>query len=110
MESDDEGVTEKEDPVLDNDMSWMDLGECLVDASNEGTSRQIRRRGPRKLTFGRKDKGKKKVSELKEEKALVSSSDYEEEEVQCLDDGSSSFGDDDVDVDMVLGHDGDISI
>ena len=45
----------------------------------------------------------------------MSSSDNEEEEVQCLDDGSSSFGDtnigdDDVDVDMVLGHDGDISI
>ncbi|RWR88638.1 hypothetical protein CKAN_01766500 [Cinnamomum micranthum f. kanehirae] len=115
MESDDEWITEKEDPVLDNDMSWMDLGECFVNTSNEGTSRQDRRRGPRKLTFGRKDKGKKKVSELEEEEALVSSSDNEEEEVRCLDDGSSSFGDDDigdddVDVDMVLGHDGDISI
>lgn len=45
MESDDEWITEKEDPVLDNDMSWMDLGECFVDTSHEGTSRQDRRRG-----------------------------------------------------------------
>ena len=40
---------------------------------------------------------------------MASSSNTEEEEVQCLDDGSFSFGDDkigddDVDVDMVMGH------
>lgn len=36
MDSNGEWIIEKEDPILDNDMSWMDHGECYADLDNVG--------------------------------------------------------------------------
>ncbi|CAL5385720.1 unnamed protein product [Camellia sinensis] len=47
MESDDEWITEKEDPCLPEDHSWMDIQECFED--DEGTTSKKRKRGPRNL-------------------------------------------------------------
>jgi hypothetical protein len=40
MESDDEWITEKEDPVLPLDNSWMDINECFQDDGAVGKKRK----------------------------------------------------------------------
>lgn len=43
VESDDEWITEKEEPCLPEDTSWMDIHECFQD--DEGVSSKKRKRG-----------------------------------------------------------------
>lgn len=43
MESDDEWITEKEDPCLPEDVSWLDVHECFKE--DEGTIASKRKRG-----------------------------------------------------------------
>lgn len=43
MESDDEWITESEDPCLPVDTSWMDMNECFE--VNDGETSEKRRRG-----------------------------------------------------------------
>ncbi|WCJ31733.1 hypothetical protein M5689_013196 [Euphorbia peplus] len=54
MESDDEWITEMEEPCLLLDNSWMDMNECFEDNEGVGTSNK-RKRGPRNLKRGRKE-------------------------------------------------------
>ncbi|XP_028115745.1 uncharacterized protein LOC114313574 [Camellia sinensis] len=76
MESDDEWITEKEDPCLLEDHSWMDIQECFKD--DEGaTSSKKRKRGPRNLNA---DRGKSKVFEDDDEIELIEGGEEEEEE------------------------------
>lgn len=48
MESDDEWITEKEDPVLPLNNSWMEIEECFKD---DGTVGRKRKRGTRFLSY-----------------------------------------------------------
>ncbi|KAL5551082.1 hypothetical protein UlMin_001258 [Ulmus minor] len=50
LESDDEWITEKEDPVLPVDNSWMNVSECFE--VEEGESSKKRKRGPRDISYG----------------------------------------------------------
>ncbi|KAG5560764.1 hypothetical protein RHGRI_003943 [Rhododendron griersonianum] len=56
MESDDEWITEREDPCLPLDPSWMDMNECFE--VNEGETSRKGRRGPKNLQNDRKGKRK----------------------------------------------------
>lgn len=38
MNFDDEWIAKKEDPLFENDTSWLDLGECFVDLPDVGAS------------------------------------------------------------------------
>ncbi|XP_027942227.1 uncharacterized protein LOC114195971 [Vigna unguiculata] len=49
IESDDEWITEKEDPCLPNDVSWMDIHESFT--LEEGAPSKKRKRGPRNLNI-----------------------------------------------------------
>lgn len=60
MESDDEWITEKEDPVLPVDNSWMDIEECFKD---DGMVGRKRKRGPRNINAYGKKQGKGKANE-----------------------------------------------
>ncbi|XP_028113558.1 pheromone-processing carboxypeptidase KEX1-like isoform X5 [Camellia sinensis] len=77
MKSDDEWITEKEDPCLPEDHSWMDIQECFED--DEGTtSSKKRKRGPRNLNAT--DRGKRKVFKDDDEVELIEGGEEEEEE------------------------------
>ncbi|XP_050259839.1 uncharacterized protein LOC126704890 [Quercus robur] len=75
MESDDEWITEKEEPCLPEDTSWMDIHECF-EVNEEGCSRK-RKRGPRNLNA--KKKSKEKVIEVEEPEEIVDVGDDEED-------------------------------
>ncbi|CAL5400431.1 unnamed protein product [Camellia sinensis] len=96
MESDDEWITEKEDPCLPEDHSWMDIQECFED--DEGTTSKKRKRGPRNLNAI--DRGKRKVFEDDVEVELIEGGEEEEEEefdeVTMVDDDE----DDEDDIDL----------
>ncbi|XP_061360438.1 uncharacterized protein LOC133304421 [Gastrolobium bilobum] len=56
LDSDEEWITEQEEPCLMDEESWMDVHECFnVD---EGDQSKKRKRGPRNLQDDRNDKGK----------------------------------------------------
>uniref|UniRef100_A0A7N2LQ18 Uncharacterized protein n=1 Tax=Quercus lobata TaxID=97700 RepID=A0A7N2LQ18_QUELO len=74
MESDDEWITEKEEPCLPEDTSWMDIHECF-EVNEEGCSRK-RKGGPRNLNA--KKKSKEKVFEVEEPEEIVDVGDDEE--------------------------------
>ncbi|XP_030931017.1 uncharacterized protein LOC115956884 [Quercus lobata] len=75
LESDDEWITEKEEPCLPEDTSWMDIHECF-EVNEEGCSRK-RRRGSRNLNA--KKKSKEKVIEVEEPEEIVDVGDDEED-------------------------------
>ncbi|KAF5940652.1 hypothetical protein HYC85_021819 [Camellia sinensis] len=77
MESDDEWITEKEDPCLPEDHSWMDIQECFEDDKG-ATSSKKRKTGPRNLNAA--DRGKRKVFEDDDEVELIERGEEEEEE------------------------------
>ncbi|KAG5515997.1 hypothetical protein RHGRI_036889 [Rhododendron griersonianum] len=87
MESDDEWITEREDPCLPLDPSWMDMNECFE--VNEGETSRKGRRGPRNLQND--SKGKRKfVGEENEVEVIdddVEKEIEEEEEEYIGDDG-----------------------
>ncbi|KAF7119637.1 hypothetical protein RHSIM_Rhsim13G0053900 [Rhododendron simsii] len=66
MESDDEWITEREDPCLPLDPSWMDMNECFE--VNEGETSRKGRRGPRNLQNDKK--GKRKIEEHRVEEEI----------------------------------------
>ncbi|KAF7124203.1 hypothetical protein RHSIM_Rhsim12G0154800 [Rhododendron simsii] len=95
MESDDEWITEREDPCLPLDPSWMDMNECFE--VNEGETSRKRRRGPRNLQNDRK--GKRKF--VGEENEVEIIDDDVEEEIEEEEEEEEYIGDDGV----VLGDD-----
>ncbi|KAI8017136.1 hypothetical protein LOK49_LG04G00681 [Camellia lanceoleosa] len=102
MESDDEWITEKEDPCLPEDHSWMDIQECFED--DEGTTSKKRKRGPRNLNAI--DRGKRKVFEDDDEVELIEGGEEEEEEEEEEEFDEVTMVDDDED-DIDLGDDED---
>ncbi|XP_028122853.1 adenylate kinase isoenzyme 6 homolog HBR1-like [Camellia sinensis] len=95
MESDDEWITEKEDPCLPEDHSWMDIQECFED--DEGTTSKKRKRGPRNLNAI--DRGKRKVFEDDDEVELIEGREEEEEEEEEFDE-VTMVDDDEDDIDL----------
>ncbi|KAM7489368.1 hypothetical protein LguiB_026852 [Lonicera macranthoides] len=89
MESDDEWITEKEDPCLPQDNSWH---ECF---QHEGTSSK-RKRGPRNLNAIKNKRGRGIVIVIGENVQVVDDED-EEYEVEKEEDGDLIFVDDDDD-------------
>ncbi|KAL6536293.1 hypothetical protein OROGR_012865 [Orobanche gracilis] len=57
MDSDDEWITEVEEPCLAGDTSWMDVHECFEESSTSNK----RKRGPRNLNAIANKKGKQKL-------------------------------------------------
>ncbi|XP_026392735.1 uncharacterized protein LOC113288024 [Papaver somniferum] len=57
MESDDEWITEKEDPTLERDPTWMDVHECFEITEAEANKKK-RKRGPRNLSTMKLAQGK----------------------------------------------------
>ncbi|CAL5436697.1 unnamed protein product [Camellia sinensis] len=103
MESDDEWITEKEDPCLPEDHSWMDIQECFED--DEGTTSKKRKRGPRNLNAI--DRGKRKVFEDDDEVELIEGGEEEEEEEEEFDEVTMVDDDEDDEDDIDLGDDED---
>ncbi|KAI8535251.1 hypothetical protein RHMOL_Rhmol10G0159300 [Rhododendron molle] len=94
MESDDEWITEREDPCLPLDPSWMDMNECFE--VNEGETSRKGRRGPRNLQNDRKGK-RKFVGEENEVEIIdddVEEEIEEEEEEEYIGDDGVVLGDD----------------
>ncbi|WOK92884.1 hypothetical protein Cni_G01576 [Canna indica] len=99
MESDDEWITEREEPCLHDlelqgDKSWMDVQECFN--IEEGAPNRKRKRGSRNLnvvTVSKKEKGKDT------QVAEVDGGDEDEDEVVVVDDSTQSIHDfDDLDL------------
>lgn len=104
MESNDEWISEKEDPVLPIDNSWMDIEECFKD---DGTVGRKRKRGPRNINAYGKKQGKGKANErgyvevLDDDEAIEVEDeveDEEEEEEEEFDEETMVDDDDDDDV------------
>ncbi|KAL6513539.1 hypothetical protein OROGR_021025 [Orobanche gracilis] len=83
MESDDEWITEVEEPCLAGDTSWMDVHECFEETSTSNK----RKRGPKNLNAIANKKGKQKLIDDDEVEYI---SDEEEEEVEFVEDDRDS--------------------
>lgn len=99
MESDDEWITEKEDPYLPEDTSWMDVHECFQ--ADEDTNTNRRKRGPRNLNAfpSTKDKGKKKLVDEEVDIELIDNDEDDVEvnqETMMIDNENEDDEDDDV--------------
>ncbi|KAI3883640.1 hypothetical protein MKX03_016322 [Papaver bracteatum] len=57
MESDDEWITEKDDPTLERDNTWMDMHECFQITAAEANKKK-RKRGSRNLSIMKLAQGK----------------------------------------------------
>ncbi|MCL7040442.1 hypothetical protein MKW94_015590 [Papaver nudicaule] len=77
MESDDEWITEKEDPNIQTDPTWMDVHECFQITEAEANKKK-RKRGPRNLSKMKLAQGKGNAKE--KERSLVDADEMEEVE------------------------------
>ncbi|WOL06774.1 hypothetical protein Cni_G15508 [Canna indica] len=100
LESDDEWITEREDPCLIEGNSWMDVDECFN--IEEGGSSKKRKRGPRNINAYKIDKGKdNNVAILVEDNVIAKKNNkgkgilIEENEDNELGDGGESEEEDD---------------
>ncbi|KAL6584924.1 hypothetical protein OROMI_004213 [Orobanche minor] len=82
MESDDEWITEVEEPCLAGDTSWMDVHECFGESSTSNK----RKRGPRNLNANKK--GKQLLVDEDDEVEYIS--DGEEEEAEFVEDDNNT--------------------
>ncbi|KAF7146530.1 hypothetical protein RHSIM_Rhsim04G0154000 [Rhododendron simsii] len=93
MESDNEWITEREDPCLPLDPSWIDMNECFE--VNEGETSRKGHRGPRNLQNDRK--GKRKFVGEENEVEIIDDDveeEIEEKEEEYIGDDGVVLGDD----------------
>lgn len=95
IESDDEWITEKEDPCLPIDSSWMDIHETF--SLEEGAPSKKRKRGPRNLNAKATDKGKSIMIGGENEIEEMDGDAEEEEEHLVLED-EEELSDNDIDL------------
>ncbi|XP_028798861.1 uncharacterized protein LOC114754239 [Neltuma alba] len=82
IESDDEWITEKENPCLPVDGSWMDIHESFT--LDEGAPSKKRKRGPRNLNAKTSSKGKSIVEQENENEDNVEDGEEEDDEEVTL--------------------------
>ncbi|XP_028753001.1 uncharacterized protein LOC114712623 [Neltuma alba] len=82
IESDDEWITEKENPCLPVDGSWMDIHESFT--LDEGAPSKKRKRGPRNLNAKTNSKGKSIVEQENENEDNVEDGEEEDDEEMTL--------------------------
>ncbi|XP_028801483.1 uncharacterized protein LOC114756714 [Neltuma alba] len=82
IESDDEWITEKENPCLPVDGSWMDIHESFT--LDEGALSKKRKRGPRYLNAKANNKGKSIVRQENENEDDAEDGEEEDDEEVTL--------------------------
>ncbi|XP_061358412.1 uncharacterized protein LOC133302621 [Gastrolobium bilobum] len=83
LDSDEEWITEQEEPCLMDEESWMDVHECFD--TDEGDQSKKRKRGPRNLQDDRNDRGKGKEPQIVEQDIEDESNDSTNGEDKGLD-------------------------